>query len=122
MYFIALVLENLVLSSDDNEDLIYCLKVKCPSVFSGVSVVTWLLMMYNFHNCLILLSFHLQGWNQSLSMSKSKSGQWALYAKSVLDRTRLALASKAEWYQQVLQPSAEYLGSLLGVDQWAVCL
>lgn len=27
MYFISLVLENLALSSDDNEDLIYCLKV-----------------------------------------------------------------------------------------------
>jgi len=27
MYFIILVLENLALSSDDNEDLIYCLKV-----------------------------------------------------------------------------------------------
>lgn len=27
MYFISLVLENLALSSDDNEDLVYCLKV-----------------------------------------------------------------------------------------------
>ncbi|XP_059633696.1 alpha-glucan water dikinase, chloroplastic isoform X2 [Cornus florida] len=86
MYFIALVLENLALSSDDNEDLIYCLK----------------------------------GWNQALSMSKSGDNHWALYAKSVLDRTRLSLASKAERYLQILQPSAEYLGSQLGVDQWAV--
>ncbi|XP_024023864.1 alpha-glucan water dikinase, chloroplastic isoform X2 [Morus notabilis] len=86
MYLIAMVLENLALSSDDNVDLIYCLK----------------------------------GWNQAASMLKSNNDHWALYAKSVLDRTRLALASKAEWYQRVLQPSAEYLGSLLGVDQWAV--
>uniref|UniRef100_A0A6M2F697 alpha-glucan, water dikinase n=1 Tax=Populus davidiana TaxID=266767 RepID=A0A6M2F697_9ROSI len=86
MYFITLVLENLALSSDDNEDLIYCVKE----------------------------------WKHALSMSNSKSDHWALYSKSVLDRTRLALASKAEWYQQVLQPSAEYLGSLLGVDQWAL--
>ncbi|KAJ6988923.1 alpha-glucan water dikinase [Populus alba x Populus x berolinensis] len=86
MYFITLVLENLALSSDDNEDLIYCLK----------------------------------GWKHALSMSNSKSDHWALFSKSVLDRTRLALASKAEWYQNVLQPSAEYLGSLLGVDQWAL--
>ncbi|KAH8495314.1 hypothetical protein H0E87_018482 [Populus deltoides] len=86
MYFITLVLENLALSSDDNEDLIYCVKE----------------------------------WKHALSMSNSKSDHWALYSKSVLDRTRLALASKAEWYQQVLQPSAEYLGSLLGVDQRAV--
>ncbi|XP_061976588.1 alpha-glucan water dikinase, chloroplastic-like isoform X2 [Populus nigra] len=88
MYFITLVLENLALSSDDNEDLIYCVKE----------------------------------WKHALSMSNSKSDHWALYSKSVLDRTRLALASKAEWYQQVLQPSAEYLGSLLGVDQGAVSI
>ncbi|XP_038994051.1 alpha-glucan water dikinase, chloroplastic-like [Hibiscus syriacus] len=86
MYFITLVLENLALSSDDNEDPIYCLK----------------------------------GWHHSISMCKSQSAHWALYAKSVLDRTRLALASKAEWYQRILQPSADYLGSLLGVDQWAI--
>ncbi|KAF8378257.1 hypothetical protein HHK36_029596 [Tetracentron sinense] len=86
MYFITLVLENLALSSDNNEDLIYCLK----------------------------------GWNHALNMAKSRDDHWALYAKSVLDRTRLSLASKAEQYQQILQPSAEYLGSLLGVDQWAV--
>ncbi|XP_043724760.1 alpha-glucan water dikinase, chloroplastic-like isoform X2 [Telopea speciosissima] len=86
MYVITLVLENLTLSSDNNEDLVYCLK----------------------------------GWNQALRMSKSRDGHWALFAKSVLDRTRLALSSKAELYHQVLQPSAEYLGSLLGVDQRAV--
>ena len=27
MYFISMVVENLALSSDDNEDLVYCLKV-----------------------------------------------------------------------------------------------
>ncbi|QHO03122.1 Alpha-glucan water dikinase [Arachis hypogaea] len=86
MYFISLVLENLALSSDDNEDLIYCLK----------------------------------GWDIALSMCKTTDSHWALYAKSVLDRTRLALAKKAESYHQILQPSAEYLGSLLGVDRWAV--
>ncbi|WVZ24310.1 hypothetical protein V8G54_002854 [Vigna mungo] len=86
MYFISLVLENLALSSDDNEDLIYCLK----------------------------------GWDLALSMCKSNDTHWALYAKSVLDRTRLALTNKAQLYQEILQPSAEYLGSLLGVDQWAV--
>ncbi|KAL3337248.1 hypothetical protein AABB24_029750 [Solanum stoloniferum] len=86
MYFISLVLENLALSVDDNEDLVYCLK----------------------------------GWNQALSMSNGGDNHWALFAKAVLDRTRLALASKAEWYHHLLQPSAEYLGSILGVDQWAL--
>jgi len=77
--------------------------------------------METFHYHLILPSLYMQEWKHALSMSNSKSDHWALYSKSVLDRTRLALASKAEWYHQVLQPSAEYLGSLLGVDQWAVC-
>ncbi|KAK9117218.1 hypothetical protein Sjap_016165 [Stephania japonica] len=86
--FISLILENLVLSFDNNEDLIYCLK----------------------------------GWSHALNMLKSKDEHWALYAKSVLDRTRLALSSKSEHYQRVLQPSAEYLGLLLGVDEWAVSI
>ncbi|KAG5522132.1 hypothetical protein RHGRI_034352 [Rhododendron griersonianum] len=86
IYFITLVLENLALSSDENEDLLYCLK----------------------------------GWNQALSMLKNGESHWALYSKSVLDRSRLALANKAERYHHLLQPSAQYLGSRLGVDQWAV--
>ncbi|CAH9102815.1 unnamed protein product [Cuscuta europaea] len=86
IYFIYLVLENLALSVNVNEDLVYSLK----------------------------------GWNQALSMSKREDNNWALFAKSVLDRTRLALANKAEWYHHLLQPSAEYLGSKLGVDKWAV--
>ncbi|KAK9675652.1 hypothetical protein RND81_11G021500 [Saponaria officinalis] len=88
MYYITMVVENLALSSDDNEDLIYCIK----------------------------------GWDRALEMFRSKNDSWALYAKSVLDRTRLALATKAETYQRVLQPSAEYLGSLLGVEEWAVSI
>ncbi|WOL20723.1 alpha-glucan water dikinase, chloroplastic isoform X1 [Canna indica] len=88
MYFITLVLENLALSTDDNEDLIYCLK----------------------------------GWNHAIEMSNKRDDQWALFAKSFLDRTRLALSSKAEYYHQILQPSAEYLGALLGVDQWVVSI
>ncbi|CAA6665517.1 unnamed protein product [Spirodela intermedia] len=86
MYYITLAVENLALSSDENEDLIYCLK----------------------------------GWNHALEMAKNNNDGWALYAKSFLDRTRLALSNKAEHYQHLLQPSAEYLGSLLGVEEWAV--
>ncbi|KAL6569107.1 hypothetical protein OROHE_003388 [Orobanche hederae] len=86
MYLISLVVENLALSVDNNEDLIYCLK----------------------------------GWNQAINMLKSRDDHWALFAKSVLDRTRLSLASKAASYHHLLQPSAEYLGARLGLDQWAV--
>ncbi|GAA0171245.1 kinase [Lithospermum erythrorhizon] len=86
IYFISLILENLALSWNNNEDLIYCLK----------------------------------GWDQALTMSKNREKDWALFAKSILDRTRLALASKAEAYHKLLQPTAEHLGSQLGVEQWAV--
>nr|GFA83224.1 alpha-glucan water dikinase 1, chloroplastic-like isoform X1 [Tanacetum cinerariifolium] len=88
MHLITLLLENLILSSDNNEDMIYCWK----------------------------------GWNRALTMVKNGDNDWALFAKSVLDRTRLALASKGESYHQLLQPSAEYLGTLLGLDQWAVSI
>ncbi|XP_025817671.1 alpha-glucan water dikinase, chloroplastic-like [Panicum hallii] len=62
----------------------------------------------------------LKGWNHALSMAKNSDDQWALYAKAHLDRTRLALVTKGEEYHHILQPSAEYLGSLLGVEQWTV--
>nr|XP_034592602.1 alpha-glucan water dikinase, chloroplastic-like [Setaria viridis] len=86
MYFISMVLENLALSTEDNENLLCCLK----------------------------------GWNHALAMANNFDDQWALYAKAYLDRTRLALVTKGEEYHHTLQPSAEYLGSLLGVEQWTV--
>jgi alpha-glucan,water dikinase len=67
-----------------------------------------------------ILMCSLKGWNQAIQMVKQKDDQWALYAKACLDRTRLALASKGEQYYNMMQPSAEYLGSLLNVDEWAV--
>lgn len=67
----------------------------------------------------VLICF-LKGWNHALEMSKKSDNQWALYAKAFLDRTRLALATKGEEYHNILQPSAEYLGSLLGIEQWTV--
>eukprot|EP00252_Welwitschia_mirabilis_P003710 TRINITY_DN1376_c0_g2_i2.p1 TRINITY_DN1376_c0_g2~~TRINITY_DN1376_c0_g2_i2.p1 ORF type:complete len:1219 (-),score=310.92 TRINITY_DN1376_c0_g2_i2:176-3832(-) len=88
IYFILMVLENLTLTSDDNEELVYCLK----------------------------------GWYHALDLCKSDADRWPLYAKAALDRTRLALTEKAEHYQNVLQPSAEYLGSLLGVEEWAISI
>lgn len=49
MYFISLVLENIALSSDDNEDLIYCLKVnflsfKLKKVSNVVLIYLWMLI------------------------------------------------------------------------------
>ncbi|KAL0297007.1 UNVERIFIED_CONTAM: Alpha-glucan water dikinase, chloroplastic [Sesamum radiatum] len=65
-----------------------------------------------------------EGWNLALSMLKNGNDHWALFAKSVLDRTRLALASKAESYHQLMQPSAvgrssavEAIGYVVVVDE-----
>lgn len=83
---ISMVVENLALSSNTNEELVY----------------------------------NLKDWYSVMDLIDSKADQWALRAKAVLDRTRLALQEKAEHYQKLLQPTAEYLGALLGVEQWAV--
>ncbi|KAG0623205.1 hypothetical protein M758_3G156100 [Ceratodon purpureus] len=83
---ISMVVENLALSSNNNEELVYCLK----------------------------------DWYNVMDIIQNKSHNWALRTKAVLDRTRLALQDKAEYYQKILQPTAEYLGGLLGVDEWAV--
>ncbi|KAK9119771.1 hypothetical protein Scep_017864 [Stephania cephalantha] len=122
IYFISLVLENLVLSSDNNEDLIYCLKTGCfRRHLDRTGGANWT-QDINLEPILYRKIERILGWSHALNMLKSKDEHWALYAKSVLDRTRLALSSKSEHYQRVLQPSAEYLGSLLGVDEWAVSI
>lgn len=64
--------------------------------------------------------FDLQDWYHVIDIIKNKSDNWALRTKAVLDRTRLALQDKAEYYHKILQPTAEYLGALLGVEEWAV--
>lgn len=86
IYVITMVLESLCLSSQNNEELVFCLKE----------------------------------WCSVLQECKSGHDQWPLRAKAVLDRTRLSLADKAEQYHEVLQPSADQLGALLGVEQWAI--
>ncbi|MCO5597363.1 hypothetical protein L7F22_051439 [Adiantum nelumboides] len=86
MYMIIMVLENLSLSTGNNQELIYCLKE----------------------------------WSSVHEACVKDHTNWPLRAKAVLDRTRLVLADKADEYLKRLQPSAEYLGNLLGVEQWAI--
>ncbi|KAL8154795.1 hypothetical protein AgCh_000234 [Apium graveolens] len=86
MFFTTLVLENLCLSSVDNEELIYCTKD-----------------LYR-----VCESY------------KPSDANWALQTKAVVDRIRLALADKAEFYQKKIQPSVQYLGPLLYVEKGAI--
>ncbi|KAL6297180.1 hypothetical protein ACE6H2_005322 [Prunus campanulata] len=86
MFFISLVLENVCLSTVNNEDLIYCTK-------------DW------YHIC---------------ELCKPNDGQWALQTKAILDRLQLVLADRSQCYQKKIQPSAKYLGNLLGVQKSAI--
>lgn len=85
MFFISLVLENICLSTVNNEDFIYCTK-------------DWYRVCELYTN----------------------DGQWALQTKAVLDRLQLVLSERSQYYQKKIQPSAEYLGNLLGVEKWAI--
>ncbi|KAJ4963695.1 hypothetical protein NE237_023634 [Protea cynaroides] len=85
-FFVTLMLENLCLSTVNNEDLIYCTK----------------------------------DWYCVCESYKPNNVQWALQTKAVLDRIQMVLAGRAQNYQKMIQPSAQYLGHLLGVDKWAI--
>lgn len=52
---------------------------------------------------------------------KPTDANWALQTKAVVDRIRLALADKSEYYHQKIQPTVQYLGHLLSVEKSAVC-
>ncbi|XP_042987360.1 alpha-glucan water dikinase 2 isoform X2 [Carya illinoinensis] len=85
MFFISLVLEDLCLSTVNNQDFIYCTK----------------------------------DWYR-VSELYTNNSEWALQAKAVLDRVQLVLSERSQHYQKKIQPNADYLGNLLGVEKWAI--
>ncbi|KAI3992894.1 hypothetical protein MKX01_034244 [Papaver californicum] len=66
------------------------------------------------------LIFCTKDWYRICESYKPIDDQWALQAKSVIDRVRLSLTDKAQYYYDMIQPSAEYLGKLLRVEKWAI--
>lgn len=62
-----------------------------------------------------------QDWYHVCEMYKPNDGQWALKTKAILERLQIVLADRSDYYQKIIQPSAQYLGNLLGVGKWAVC-
>ncbi|KAL5705472.1 alpha-glucan, water dikinase [Ranunculus cassubicifolius] len=86
IFFIALMLQSLCLSTVKNEDLVYCTK----------------------------------DWERVCETYKPNNEQWALKANAVIDRIRLTLSDKSQYYLDMIQPSAQYLGSLLRVEKWAI--
>ncbi|RDY04427.1 Alpha-glucan water dikinase 2, partial [Mucuna pruriens] len=59
-------------------------------------------------------------WYRICESYKSGNGQWALQTKAILDRLQLVLAERSQYYHKRIQPSAQYLGNLLGVPKWTV--
>lgn len=80
------MLENLCLSTVNNEDLIYSTK----------------------------------DWYRICESYQPNGGQWALQTKAVLDRIRLALGDRSQYYHKTIQPSVQYLGGLLSVERWVI--
>ena len=62
-----------------------------------------------------------QDWYCVCETYKPNDGQWALKTKAILERLQIVLADRSDYYQKTIQPSAQYLGNLLGVGKWAVC-
>ncbi|KAL6012656.1 hypothetical protein ACLOJK_003145 [Asimina triloba] len=64
--------------------------------------------------------FFVIDWYRICESCKPHDEQWALQTKAILDRVRLSLTDRAQYYHKMFQPSAEYLGQFLGVQKWAI--
>ncbi|TYG69573.1 hypothetical protein ES288_D05G241500v1 [Gossypium darwinii] len=56
-------------------------------------------------------------WYRASESHKSGDAQWALQTKAILDRLQIILSDRAVDLQIKIQPSAEYLGKLLGIGK-----
>lgn len=146
MSMVSLMLENLCLSTVNNEELIFITKVWkniiCHSIFYQfcnlllISIPALMLHIRKMvkalrlctliHKKLNLFStnsglFFFKDWYRVCNLFKPNDQQWSLQTKAVLDRMQLALADKAQYYLKMIQPTAEYLGKLLRVETCAVC-
>ncbi|KAF5194960.1 Alpha-glucan water dikinase protein [Thalictrum thalictroides] len=66
------------------------------------------------------LVYCAKDWYRVSDSYKPNDEQWALQAKAVIDRVRLALSDKSQDYHKMIQPSAQYLGNMLRVEKWAI--
>ncbi|TKY74420.1 Alpha-glucan water dikinase 2 [Spatholobus suberectus] len=59
-------------------------------------------------------------WYRICESYKSGNSQWALQTKAILDRLQVVLAERSQYHHKRIQPSAQYLGNLLGVPKWTI--
>ena len=60
-----------------------------------------------------------QHWRR-LSKKAGFDREWALHARSVLDRVTRALGSFIDYYDTLLQPKAEHLGNAFQAEDWTI--
>ncbi|KAK8257063.1 hypothetical protein V6Z11_D05G232000 [Gossypium hirsutum] len=63
------------------------------------------------------LIYCTKDWYRASESHKSGDAQWALQTKAILDRLQIILSDRAVDLQIKIQPSAEYLGKLLGIGK-----
>ncbi|OMO57553.1 Pyruvate phosphate dikinase, PEP/pyruvate-binding protein [Corchorus olitorius] len=66
------------------------------------------------------LIYCTKDWYRISGSYKPGDVQWALQTKAILERLQLALADMSLNFQNMIQPSAEYLGKLLGIGKAAI--
>ncbi|XWS25405.1 hypothetical protein CRYUN_Cryun27aG0065400 [Craigia yunnanensis] len=59
-------------------------------------------------------------WYHAPESYKPIDAQWALRTKAILDRLQIVLSDRSLNYQNNIQPSAEYLGKLLGIKKTTI--
>ncbi|MBA0595641.1 hypothetical protein Gorai_012504 [Gossypium raimondii] len=66
------------------------------------------------------LIYCTKDWYRASKSHKSGDAQWALQTKAILDRLQIILSDRAVDLQIKIQPSAEYLGKLLGIGKTTI--
>ncbi|MBA0566033.1 hypothetical protein Golob_010883, partial [Gossypium lobatum] len=66
------------------------------------------------------LIYCTKDWYRASESHKSGDSQWALQTKAILDRLQIILSDRAVDLQIKIQPSAEYLGKLLGIGKTTI--
>ncbi|KAK8354631.1 hypothetical protein V6Z12_A05G233300 [Gossypium hirsutum] len=66
------------------------------------------------------LIYCTKDWYRASESHKSGDAQWALQTKAILDRLQIILSDRAVDLQIKIQPSAEYLGKLLGIGKTTI--
>ncbi|XP_039049997.1 alpha-glucan water dikinase 2 [Hibiscus syriacus] len=63
------------------------------------------------------LIYCTKDWYRVSESYKPGDAQWALQTKAILDRLQIVISDRAVDHQNKIQPSAEYLGNLLGIGK-----